>query len=191
MDGANNEQAMMCDVSDRDLKLEDVASTHDSQSYSDTVPRSPPSPCELPASCQIASFDALVVSSHNGSIFPLTDAWTERMRNLTARDCLTVHKQWMQRSSLWVVRAEEEGPASPAMGRLTELNGAYNNFVERAMTLAPPHIWAQRSSLDAEVSVFLIEIVIGMLSWTGQGVLGICQSPKHQALDALQINLPI
>ena len=133
--------------------------THRAAALVAAVPRSPPSACELPETCQLPSFNAVTESAlftgSGGSAWGAaadasSTAWDDRLRMLTTRDLLIIHKQFAQQAALLLVSAEVYGPGSPAFETLARLDHAYISFIERARALSLPEIWAARSMLDAE-----------------------------------------
>ena len=151
--------------------------THRAAALVVAVPRSPPSACELPETSQQASFDAVknsaLFTGSGGRAWGADDAsaWDDRLRMLTTRDLLVIHKQFAQQASLLHVGAQVRGPGSPAFVELARLDHAYISFVERARTLSPPEIWAARSTLDAET-------------------MSVIRPPAHSTLMSVTLRIP-
>ena len=151
-------------------KMEELAAELDT-----AVPRSPPSACELPETNQLPSFDAVsnaLFAGTGGSAWGAdASAWDARLRRLTTRDLLIIHKQFAQQAAPLLVPAELLGPGSHAFKELARIDHAYICFTERAMALAPPEIWAPRSTLDAET-------------------MSVIRPPTHDTLMAISLRCP-
>jgi hypothetical protein len=92
-------------------------------------------------------------SENAGSTIPHPDdwdsSWTSRIESMTTEDLLTIYRQWLQRCSFLLTKADVMGPGSPEDNQFQILYDWHSCFSQRVFTLAPS-AWANRHLYDIE-----------------------------------------
>lgn len=92
-------------------------------------------------------------SDGSGSTIPHPDdwdsSWTHRIESMTTEDLLTIYRQWLQRCSFLLTKADVMGPGSPEDIQFQILYDWHSCFSQRVFTLAPL-AWAHRHLYDIE-----------------------------------------
>ena len=92
-------------------------------------------------------------SESAGSTIPHPDdwdsSWTNRIEAMTTEDLLTIYRQWLQRCSFLLTKADVMGSGSPEDNQFQILYDWHSCFSQRVFTLVPS-AWAHRHLYDIE-----------------------------------------